>query len=349
MLSQFVGYSEPVDFRLVTDSETRRSKTPNPWDVASLLILIVALLLWGFSLNQMDPRKMNDLGLISVTPAAVLLALALASVSFCLAISQKSMNLPLVLLHIGALIFMLYGITALTQEVPRFATGWKLAGIIDYIMQTGTVDGRIDAFFNWPTVFILMAFVTQISGQHSAVSFMNWAPVFFNFLYLAPLWMIYRSATSDKRLIMLGLWFFYLANWIGQDYLSPQAFAYFFFLVILAIVLTWLRGKVWEPERVFGGARQRSAWFDSLYARGERLLKGKERQVVPSTPTQRAASIIIIVLLFIAMVSGHQLTPFATLGALAALVFFNRCTAWTLPLILLFLSQHGYSMRRHPI
>jgi len=334
MLNQFVGYSQSVDFRLTTEQKARHPNAPNPWNIASLIILISSLLLWSISLNQIDLRQMDDIGLISVLPVSVLLALALVNLSFCLAISQQPLNLPLVLLHIAALIFMLYGITALTQEVPRFGIGWKLAGIIDYIMQTGTVDGRIDAFFNWPTVFILMAFVTEISGQHSALSFMSWAPVFFNVLYLAPLWMIYRSATSDKRLMMLGLWFFYLANWIGQDYLSPQAFAYFFFLVVLAITLTWLRGKAWQPEVLFAGVRRRTPWFDRTYERVERLLKGKERRVAPSTPAQRAASIIVLVLIFIAMVSGHQLTPFATLAALAALVFFNRCTALTLPLLL---------------
>ena len=323
-----------MHFEPIAQSGPRRPRLPSFGGVASLILVICGVLLWAVSLDQINLQQMDDTGLISVLPPAVLLGLFIVNASFCLAISQRPLPLVLLVLHIVVLVFMLYGITAIVQEVPRFAIGWKLAGVIDYVMQTGTVDGRIDAFFNWPAFFILVAFVTESMGFDSAVAFMGWAPVFFNFLYLGPLWMVFRSATSDLRLVVLGVWFFYLANWIGQDYLAPQAFNYFFLLVVVAIILTWLRGPAWQTSGVVTRVRRISARFDRLTSTVEQWVAGDEQPVAPSTPVQRAALIGILVLIFAAMVSSHQLTPFATLAAISALVFFNRCTVLTLPVIL---------------
>src|SRR6266487_849605 len=110
-------------------------------------------------------------------------------------------------------------------------------GTLPDIMRTGSVDPGLDAYFNWPGFFVLSAFVTQIIGYHDILPLAAWAPVFFNLIYLGPLYMIYTSATTDKRLVWLGPWFFYLTNWIGQDYFSPQGFNFFLYLVIIATLL----------------------------------------------------------------------------------------------------------------
>ena len=302
--------------------------------VATLVLLFCAVLLWAASLDQIDLQKMDDTGLISVLPYSVIFSLhSLADELWPCHLPTPLVTAACAASHRSPHIYALWHHRHRAGG-PRFAIGWKLAGIIDYIIQTGTVDGRIDAFFNWPTVFVLMAFVTEITGVDSAVSFMAWAPVFFNLLYLAPLWMIFRSATTDKRLVFLGLWFFFLANWIGQDYLSPQAFNYFFYLVILAIILTFLRGEAWPASAALATLRARSTYLDRTARWIEKRVSGNENPVAPTTPSQRAALVVLLVLLCMVMVSGHQLTPFATLGAISALVIFNRCTVLTLPILL---------------
>lgn len=336
MLRLFTGYSEPATTRFALMAERRHEhpRLPNIGGLASLLLVICAVLLWAFSLDSIDLSQMDDTGLMSVLPVSVLLSLALLNVSFSLAISQDPLPMPLLILHIVVLVFMSYGITAFVQEEPRFAIGWKLSGIIDYVMNTGTVDGRIDAFFNWPTFFILMAFVTDITGMEHPVNYMAWAPVAFNLLYLGPLWIIHRSSTSDMRVIVLGSWFFLLENWIGQDYLSPQAFNFFLFLVVLAIVLRWMRGPSWDPKPLVTRIRNLSPFLDRLTTRIEGWIAGEEEPVAPSTPLQRAALIVVMALIFMTMASSHQLTPFALLAALCALVIFNRFTAYSMPVLL---------------
>src|SRR5437660_744485 len=207
-------------------------KSIKPGDVQSVLLPLGAFSLWLFSLQAIHVRQMNDLGLISVLPVANIIALVILTTSFCLLLQRSPLRVPLILFHVGLLIAMLYGVTTLVEEVARFSVVYRHNGYTEFIMRTGTVDPYLDAYFSWPGFFVLSAFVTQVTGYHDILGFAAWTPVFFNLLYLAPMYMIFTSATSDKRLVWLGVWFFYLSNWIGQDYFSPQGLDFFMYLVI---------------------------------------------------------------------------------------------------------------------
>jgi hypothetical protein len=113
--------------------------------------------------------------------------------------------------------------------------------------------------------------------------------------------------------VWMAVWVFYLGNWIGQDYLSPQAFAFFLYLVLLAIVLTWLRSlsRWWPP------------WAHVHVVPGPASSLG-------GSP-QRAGMVAIALLVFAAIVPSHQLTPFAVLPGIAGLVLARRCSARGLP------------------
>src|SRR5215211_324546 len=207
-----------------------------------IALALCATVLWGISLEGIDVRRMTDVGLISVLPPAVFIALLILTISFCLILHQRQFHRPVLLLHIVVLVVMLYGTGTLVEITQGFAFTWRHVGITESITRSGSINPKIDAYFNWPGFFILSAFITEIAGLQSAISLAAWASVFFNLLYLGPLLMIMRSATSDKRAIWLGVWFFYLTNWIGQDYLAPQALSYFLHLTILAILLRWFKG-----------------------------------------------------------------------------------------------------------
>ncbi|MDP9472231.1 MAG: hypothetical protein M3Q71_16455 [Chloroflexota bacterium] len=207
---------------------TRLGRAVQIGELGPIVLVLSAVGLWLGSLGRVDLDQMTDVGLISVLPAPMFVALMVLTTGYVLALRERPLRIPILLLHIAALIFMLYGVATLLEDVPRFQGGWKHAGVIDYIIRTGDVDPRIDAYFNWPGFFILGASVTEVSGFQSPMSLVDWAPVAFNLLYLGPLWMIFSSMTNDRRLIWLALWFFYATNWIGQDYFSPQALNYFF-------------------------------------------------------------------------------------------------------------------------
>src|SRR5215207_2688846 len=208
--------------------------------LGSVVLTLCAAALWAVSLGQIEIGQMTDIGLISVLPAPFFAALGLLTAGFCLTLRQERGRVPLLLLHVGVLIVMLYGAPALIEEMPRFHSVWKHLGVVDYIQRTGHVNPRIDAYFNWPGLFILFAFVSDAAGIQNWRDLVAWTPVVLNLLQLGPLLLIFGSATNDKRLVWLAVWFFYLANWVGQDYFSPQGFNYLLHLTILGILVVVL-------------------------------------------------------------------------------------------------------------
>jgi hypothetical protein len=276
---------------------------------------------------------MNDYGLISVMSVFELAALALLTASFCAALRDDALPEVVLLLHVVALVFMLFGITSIVEELPRFESTWKHVGVTDYIIRNESVDPRIDAYFNWPGFFILLAFVTEATGVDSPMAFASWAPVALELLYLPALLMLFRRATQDRRLVWLSTWTFYVANWIGQDYLSPQGFHYFLYLVILAILLTWFSPSSAAEHPLFP-LLSRVKIPTTLLMRMYRWVAPADMPSQSSERWQRILLTGIVLTLFVVVVAGHQLTPFAVLGATALLVAFNRCTLVGMPVVM---------------
>jgi hypothetical protein len=121
------------------------------------------------------------------------------------------------------------------------------------------------------------------------------------------------------------IWLFYAANWINQDYLSPQAFGYLFYLTILGLLLTYFRPHGTDLD-----------WGGRLTRRLRTLLRVRAAEVPLPTLSRwpTAAVIMLVVLLYFATVASHQLTPFAILLGVTALVLIGECTARGLPLVM---------------
>lgn len=286
----------------------------------------VAIALWALSIGAMDPRRMDATGLVSIMPAGVLAGLALLTASFAVAVTRRELSAPLLAVQAGALVVMLFGVTALVEGQPRFEAAWRHAGIIEYITSHGGVDPNIDAYFSWPGFFAFGGFLVKAAGYQSAISLLAWASVFFNFLYVAPVVMIVRAATPDRRVLWLTLWIFFVANWMGQDYFSPQALGFFMYLVIVAILLRWF------TDTSAGRLRMRA-----LLAASRRPWWGPDRDPAGAPEggaLRRMALMGIVIACFAGLVPSHQLTPFAVLAAVAALVIFGGCTARGLPVLM---------------
>ncbi|MFN8486181.1 MAG: hypothetical protein U0350_01235 [Caldilineaceae bacterium] len=189
-----------------------------------------------------------------------------------------------------------------------------------------------DAQLNWPGFFIFNAFLTQIAGPQSGSLLTAWTVAGFNLLYLAPLLMLLNAATNDQRLVWLGVWFYYLTSWIGQGYFAPQAFSYFLYLVISAILLQWF--KVEQPGLHW---MERAALAPTWFGRQvRRLYLWSIEPALPITLPQGSQSglIAFVVALFAVIVSSHPLTPFVILVGVSLLVLLKRCRLRNLPLLM---------------
>ncbi len=299
--------------------------------VAPAALAIGAAATWATSLKDVNLRAMDDLGLISVLPGQTVVAFALLTAGFCLGLRQRPLRTPLLLFHVLLTILFFYGTPALVEEVPRANVAWRYSGIAEYVMRTGSINPSLETYFNWPGFFTLAALATRLAGLDNPVALTNWAAVCFNLLYLGPLLILFRSSTRDERLVWLGVWFFYLSNWVGQDAFLPQALGLFWYLVLLAVLLRWFR----RPGALFA-----LGWLPTfgVFGRVGELLASfqvpRSTQVARSTPWQRVGLMAVVILVYAVMAASHQLTPFMALVAVAILVACRRVTSSSLPVLM---------------
>jgi hypothetical protein len=321
---------------MITDSLERNPTMPT---ALSLVLTLVAIAMWTLALSSVDASRMTDIGIVSVLPAWSFAAFFILIVSFCLVISRQELNIALLVWHLIVLILFIHGMPIILYGTLRYSWAWKHIGIVDYISRHGSVDREIDtlsAYHNWPGFFALNALVTDITGLKTPVIFALWAPLFFNLLYLGTLPLILRSFTNDRRVIWMAVWIFFLTNWIGQDYFAPQAYGYFLYLVILAVCLRWFGVEVSARKRATGAPILHR--FRVNYDRLLRHTKIIDPSVSKAKPYQRVGLMGLILLLAIAVVTSHQLTPFMMICSLSALILFRCSSARGLPALLVVLN-----------
>jgi hypothetical protein len=297
-----------------------------------LLPLAAAWGLWAVGIRSVAIDRMNDLGLVSVLPWPVFASVILLTIGAGLLLQAERPRTITLGLYLVSLVFMLYAIPVFVEQAARVSVTWVHEGFIEYIGRTGTVAPELEARFDWPGFFVLAAFVTRAAGLGSTVDFANWAPVCFNLLYLLALAVLFRSLTRDPRLVWAGLWLFALGNWIGQDYFSPQALAYFLALVILGVVLTWFRVARPRSDAIAARLRTRAGgagWVARLFG----LLTPDDAPPRPASGAQLAGLLVVLVTVFAFIAYSHQLTPFFVTFALLGLLVVNRISARGLPVI----------------
>jgi hypothetical protein len=298
-----------------------------------------------------DENRIGGLGLVNAVHPVVGGCLAVLLICFVIELNGRMRKVVLGQLLVG-IIVILYAAPALVETEPRFATAYAHAGFVEYISRTGHTLGGFDARFSWPGFFAAAAALVHLTGLSSAVPLLAWAPMLMELLYLPPLLLIGRQIVPDPRGRALGVLIFYLCNWVGQDYFAPQAVAYLFYLVVLAILLTWFRPPV-TPDAEAGlgrpgasadvgrqggdpGAGRRGPmwWLTALPARALRVL-GPAARDQPAAPVWVLRTLLVaVVLIVVAMTASHQLTPFALAVAVGIMVIFGICALRSLPLLI---------------
>jgi GT2 family glycosyltransferase len=321
-------------------THTRWRSHPATRAALSVSLVTLALALWAISLPQMDLARMSDFGLLPVLPWTFYTALGLLTISFTCALRDVRIRESVLALHVASLILIVHATPSIAYGTLRYAWAWKHVGIVDYIQRHGSVDPNIDfltAYHNWPGFFALSSLYTQLAGFSSALNFASWGPLFFNLLFLSVLITLFRALTPDRRRVWLAAWFFFAASWIGQDYFSPQAYAYFLLLVVVMVCVAWF--KLPEPPseqavRRFLGSSRGASWFHTAVSRAD----ADAQWHVDAAPRERGALALLLLLLTTVIASSHQLTPFMTVLALTGLVLFQRIRLRSLPLFVFTIS-----------
>ncbi|WP_441248982.1 glycosyltransferase [Kitasatospora sp. McL0602] len=274
-------------------------------------LLPIALGLWALALSGARLDRMGDLGLIQALPVVYWLAVALLTVGFVTALRDAATPQRWPAAYVVALIAVIHATPSLLYPTLRYGWAWKHIAIIDAMLRhNGAVPDahNLDLYNQWPGFFQLNVVFLRATGLSSALGYASWYPVLANLLLLAPLLLIYRTVTTDRRLVWGAVWLYYSTAWIGQDYFSPQAFAYLLCLTVLAQVLRRLPAA---PSTT--GAKALS-WSDT-----------------PARGGWRPAPFVLLVVLTAAIVCSHPLTPLMLISTLAILALRRRNRRVVLP------------------
>ncbi|WP_306906538.1 glycosyltransferase [Arthrobacter pascens] len=307
----------------MTIRTNRTIRTQGRWKLREVLcavagVVSLALVVWAASTVALPVN--SDLGLVAVLPFTFWAGVLLLNVAFVVALrgdDDGPARRPVMIWLVVVLVLVLFGTAAFVTDVPRGEVAFRHLGIADALTRAQGIDPDIDAYFNWPGFFALLATVLRATGL-DPMTVAVWAPVVNMGLWLMALAVLTRYLTSDPRWRWLVLWIFCLGNWQDQDYLSPQAFGFFLYLVVIALILGPLAAR---PPK-FSGFRNTdlATWWQG-------------RTPAEPRPGYRVSALAVTLLLVAVICASHQLTPFLVLIALTALTLSGRVWPSRLPLI----------------
>jgi hypothetical protein len=288
----------------------RNSKTP-------LVLGLSALVLWIVAVKEANLNAMTPDGLVSILGWPFFAGLVLIVSALALEITRLGTRSRNLILLIVIFVLFIYGTACAIEPEAGLQAGFVHAGFILYILQHGHALNDYDARFSWPGAFSLGAVLVSFAGLHNALAFLRWFPLLIELSYMAPLIVIARCSGVGKRAAWLGIVFYYASNWIYQDYFSPQALNILFYLVIIATVMA-----CWQPATLKYPAVR------NLVVRAINSVRGlftRSRWVGLDTTTDWPHTHVFAIVLMLSLISlasalSHQLTPYALLLALLALL-----------------------------
>lgn len=223
---------------------TKLLMRPRSAEQVSILLTIIALILWTYSLTQAR-LNIGFYGLINSFPTSFFIALGVLTIASAILWISNEKHQKLLFFQLFFLITALWLTPALIGSHPGFGVAYRNLGLVSSIVEQGQI---IDTWYlSWPGAHLLFASLSQ-AGALNLEPIVGTFPFFMQLLWLLPLYIFLRNLLGKTRAnyCWAGLWLFSLANWIGQEYFSPQAIAFFFLLLLLALITSpslWQQGS----------------------------------------------------------------------------------------------------------
>jgi hypothetical protein len=289
-----------------------------PSDVTGWLTaagLVVALVLWVAGATTADPATMDGYGLLSLLNPALVTAMAVLALVAVLEL-RRSRPRPFWLGAVAvSFVLVLQGSASLIEPVAGIPAGWLHVGFAEYTTDHGAALLGYDARFSWPGFFGVLSATMTAAGVSDGDVLLRWAPLFNNLLMLLPVVLLARSLSPSRRAVWLVPILWSIGNWFQQDYLAPQAIAWFLALTVIA-VLVWST----TPAPVTGAG----------WPRWSALPDGLRRPAVPAEKVDGLDSrgylrvFAALLVLMGGVVVAHQLTPVLLVLALGVLSYARR-------------------------
>ena len=306
----------------------RLRATIRPRVATHAALIAIALIAWGLSLAGTDLSRIGGTGLLAALPLTYYFAFALLVGGFVIAVTSEGANSRLLAAYVLAAIVVIHATTAVLYNEPRYAWVYKHLGVINLIATTGHAERQIDIYNNWPSFFALNAWFSGTSGL-APLAYAGWAQLFFNIFNVSALRFALRGLTHNERILWTATLVFILGNWLGQDYLAPQAFGFALSLVVIGLCLRCGR-RVADPRY------RRNRWpASNLWRKVGALLPRPARQEgMVRPPVGGWTALVSGAVCFLAVVTSHQLSPVMVIASVIALAVIARKVPLWIPALM---------------
>ena len=237
------------------------------WDVllrfASWATVATALVLTFGALGRSSLR-LDGFGLAASLPPTYYIGLAFLPLASGIQwLRGRRANARIIVVHVVLFVLVVWLTPLILEGTPRFRASFTNYGYVDPVVRgVGLLPDRF-IYHNWPLFPFAMAALVQVTGI-SELALMAIFPLVMMLAYLVPLgailWMVSRyrdergkrDGTKPSPLRFAtwpaGLWLFAVFDWTNQDYFSPQALAFLFFLIWLAVLVYVILFEAGRPS-----------------------------------------------------------------------------------------------------
>ena len=267
---------------------------------------------WAYGISSLAPTDIGRYGLFgSGSGSACLLAgLMLLLAGFLLELGRRARPWMLTI-ELIALIVAIHSAVPLIFHAPEYAWVYKHVGVASAFQRYGRVTESSSIYQEWPAFFSVVASLSSLAHTRP-LTFATWAPLAFELADALLLVALFRLLIGKRRIVWLAIVLYEgIISWVGQDYLSPQAFTYLLWLGMAVIILRWLRAPAPAPGQSGRLARLRGPLIAGMPAAPQ------------TSKAMRAVAVVLVTTIFVAIVTSHQLTPYMVIASVAALTLLD--------------------------
>lgn len=202
----------------------------------AVILVAASLAIWAAALPGLPGLDAGFMGLLfSGTGPLLAVALALCSTGFLIALRRKQMGTATAAL--GAAIVISRLTTTLATEVPLYDWTYKHIAVVEYILANNLITPEgTDIYTQWPGFFVFAAWFCDLAGLSPITMAHVFAPVI-HVLIALTVFCAARILKYSRRNAITAAYVVEVANWVGQDYFSPQAWAVVLAFGLLALLL----------------------------------------------------------------------------------------------------------------
>lgn len=258
-LGYLVGSVQKVSSEMEAETGKTKLDLLENDGLLSVLASFCSLLAWVMlfcNLVFMPDLRLGPFGLIHSLSPPYFVAIVVSLISGFLTAGGKQEKPVLQFLNYGFLLVALWLVPIILEGTPRFASTYKTMGFVEYVYRSGRLNPADWELFyhNWPGFSLLSAALWIATGLESIYPAALLYPAFLHSLMAMVIYWMLRQPAQDigfPNAWYLAGAFYLIANFVNQDYFSPQSVGYFL-LSLITVLLVDRKRWLCDQDRIYG-------------------------------------------------------------------------------------------------